>query len=92
MKHLAKLIAVLLVVGGTAAVSYLKIPTFREIVDEFVKKFRADMAQREDELIEALSSTEEEVETARSTWEDRQARRGRHSAPETTEDDDLIFD
>lgn len=66
--------AALLIVGGVATLSYFKIPSFKEQVDEFAKKFRDDMKHRENELIEALSSTEEEVKTAQETWAHRRTR------------------
>lgn len=84
--------ATLLLAAGAAAAAYHVFPAFRETVDEFTSRFRANMIERENELVQALSSTEEEVETARDTWENRQTRRGRHAAHETTTDDDLIFD
>lgn len=83
--------ATLLLAAGAAVLAYRTLPAFKETVDEFTSKFRADMAERESALIQALSSTEEEVASARDTWEKRQERRGRHSA-EDTADDDLIFD
>ncbi|MCI6584425.1 MAG: hypothetical protein SPK50_06145 [Mobiluncus porci] len=84
--------ATLLISAGVAAFSYLAIPPFKESVDEFIKKFRADMGEREDELIEALSSTEEEVQAARETWDGRKSYKGRHLDDSSLDDDDLMFE
>ncbi|MCV0010718.1 hypothetical protein FYZ41_00775 [Mobiluncus mulieris] len=85
--------ATLLLAAGAAVSAYYTLPAFKETVDEFTSKFRADMAERENALIQALSSTEEEVASARDTWDKHQARRGKHSAEDTEDDDDdLIFD
>ena len=60
------------------------------------QRFRADMSQREEELIEALSSSDSEIEQARDTWRARKddgtgfkVGRGRHR--DSAEDDDLEF-
>lgn len=86
MSNTAKAVGTTLFVFVGAAVSaYLTIPAFRQTVEQMTQRFRTDMSQREDELIEALSSSDSEIDQARDTWNSRKdtdmsftVGRGRH--------------
>lgn len=85
------------IAAGVAVAGYFLIPPFRQAVDNFASKFKAQMDVREAEIVAALSSTEEEVQAARKTWEEHQAGGGfklgrqRHRDDSDDDDTDLIF-
>lgn len=88
--------ATLLLSAGAALAAYFTVTPFRQTVDQMTQRFRADMSQREGELIEALSSSDSEIEQARDTWNARKddgagfrVGRGRHR--DSVVDDDLEF-
>lgn len=81
--------ATLVIAAGVAIVGYLAVPPFREAVNDFARRFKGDMDERETELINALSSTEEEIGSARAVWEGRK----RRNNPRIDDaDDDLNFE
>ena len=97
MSNTAKAVGTTLLLSvGAALAAYFTVTPFRQTVDQMTQGFRADMSQREGELIEALSSSDSEIEQARDTWsarkEDRggfKVGRGRHR--DSTLDDELDF-
>ena len=57
MSNTAKVVGTtLLLSAGAALAAYFTVTPFRQTVDQMTERFRADMSQREGELIEALSS------------------------------------
>lgn len=99
MKQAAKaVLGTLLLSAGAATASYFTITPFRQAVDDFIKRFKDDMDHREEELIEALSSTDEEIAAARDSWDSRKdddsgfkLGRGRHRGDSADDDEDLIM-
>ena len=72
MSNTAKAVGTtLLLSAGAALAAYFTVTPFRQTVDQMTQRFRADMSQREGELIEALSSSDSEIEQARDTWNAR---------------------
>lgn len=97
MSNTAKAVgATLLLSAGAALAAYFTVTPFRQTVDQMTQRFRADMSQREEELIEALNSSDSEIEQARDTWNARKddgagfrVGRGRHR--DSVVEDDLEF-
>lgn len=97
MSNTAKAVgATLLLSAGAALAAYFTVTPFRQTVDQMTQRFRADMSQREEELIEALNSSDSEIEQAHDTWNARKddgagfrVGRGRHR--DSVVDDDLEF-
>ncbi|WP_299294027.1 hypothetical protein [uncultured Mobiluncus sp.] len=97
MSNTAKAVGTtLLLSAGAALAAYFTVTPFRQTVDQMTQRFRADMSQREEELIEALNSSDSEIEQARDTWNARKddgvgfrVGRGRHR--DSVVEDDLEF-
>lgn len=97
MSNTAKAVGTtLLLSAGAALAAYFTVTPFRQTVDQMTQRFGADMSQREGELIEALSSSDSEIEQARDIWNARKddgagfrVGRGRHR--DSAVDDDLEF-